>query len=362
MNLNLCYLKDRHINIAADSQLMKLVYKEVEDKLQINHRATIFLLLIKFIFYLALVGFFYTLIYLSNSTFLFIATYILYGLSLVLLGFNYAHDFCHNTVFKNKNLNNVSFIFIYMLLGAHGEAWKYRHVHSHHYAPNVKDYDSDLQITSLIRVEPTCQYRWFHRYQHWYALIAYMTYSLYWVFIKDFVIYFFDKDSQVKKTISYHFSFWIQKVVYIVYLFVLPLIYSGVPWYIVVIGFLLMHFIQSLFLLLTFFMTHHVEATEYFSADEEGYIRSSWFMNQVKSSNDFYPFSNAANFIFGGFNNHVAHHLFPHIHHVHYPALNKILYKSLRDNNVEPNVTGYFTGIISHLTHLKKMSYRPSNL
>jgi linoleoyl-CoA desaturase len=61
-------------------------------------------------------------------------------------------------------------------------------------------------------------------------------------------------------------------------------------------------------------MTHHVEHTEYPSV-QNGVINSSWLMNQVKSSNDMYPFSPAANFIFGGFNNHTAHHLFPHIHH-----------------------------------------------
>jgi linoleoyl-CoA desaturase len=338
---------------------MKLVYKAVEDQLKINHRSTIALLVIKFLVYLVLVAFFYILIYTTSNPFLFFLVFVLYGFSAVLFGFNYAHDFSHNTVFKNKQLNNAGFVFIYTLLGAHAEAWKYRHVHSHHYAPNVKDYDSDLQITSLIRVEPNSEWRWYHRFQHWYAPLAYMTYSLYWVFIKDFVIYFSDESSPNSKTFLYHLSFWLQKITYFGYLLVLPVFFSGFAWYIVLAAFLLMHFIQSLFLLFTFFMTHHVEATEYFSADEEGYIRASWFMNQVKSSNDFYPFSKTANFIFGGFNNHVAHHLFPHIHHVHYPELNRILYRELKQNNIEPNVTGFFTGVASHLAHLKNLSHKP---
>lgn len=339
---------------------MKLVYKEVEGHLKIDHHSTALLLVVKFIFYLASVCFFYTLLYTATNPVLLAAVYVFYGLSAVLFGFNYAHDFSHNTVFKNKQLNNAGFVFIYTLLGAHAEAWKYRHIHSHHYAPNVKDYDSDLQITSLIRVEPNSEWKWYHKFQHWYAPLAYMTYSLYWVFIKDFVIYFSDESSPGGKTVTYHVTFWLQKIVYFSYLLLLPLLFSGFAWYIVVVAFLLMHFVQSLFLLFTFFMTHHVEATEYFSADEEGYIRASWFMNQVKSSNDFYPFSKAANFIFGGFNNHVAHHLFPHIHHVHYPELNKILYRTLQENNIQPNVTGFFTGIASHLAHLKNLSCKPA--
>lgn len=352
-------MKDRHINITEDSRLMKLVYKEAEDHLKIDHRSTVLLLIVKFIFYFASVCFFYTLIYIATNPVLLVGVYVSFGVSAVLFGFNYAHDFSHNTVFKNKQLNNAGFVFIYTLLGAHAEEWKYRHIHSHHYAPNVKNYDSDLQITSLIRVEPNSEWQWYHKFQHWYAPLAYMTYSLYWVFIKDFVIYFSGETSREGKTVMYHVSFWVQKIVYFSYLLVMPLLFSGFTWYVVVVTFFLMHFVQSLFLLFTFFITHHVEATEYFSADEGGYIRTSWFMNQVKSSNDFYPFSKVANFIFGGFNNHVAHHLFPHIHHVHYPKLNRILYKVLQDNNIQPHVTGFFTGIASHLAHLRDLSRNP---
>eukprot|EP01136_Pigoraptor_vietnamica_P012239 Opistho-1_new@51955 len=102
-------------------------------------------------------------------------------------------------------------------------------------------------------------------------------------------------------------------------------------------------------------MTHHVEKTEYPTTDENGYINTSWLMNQIKSSNDIHPFSETANFILGGFNNHIAHHLFPHYHHIHYPELNRILYHALSKNNILPNQTTYWGGIISHLKLLKKM-------
>jgi linoleoyl-CoA desaturase len=338
---------------------MKTVYREVEEKLRINSGATLLLLSVKFAVYLSLAGFFYSLIYNTSNIFFFIAVYVSFGLSAVLFGFNFAHDFSHNTIFKNKKLNNLGFTILYTMVGAHAEAWKYRHIHSHHYAPNVKDYDSDLQITSLIRVEPGSEYKWFHRFQHVYAPVAYTTYSLYWVFIKDFVIFFSPGEYPFQKSIRYRLSFWVQKIVYISYLLILPLIFSGFSWYIVLIAFLCMHGVQSLFLLFTFFMTHHVEQTQYFTANKDGFIPASWFTNQVKSSNDFYPFSKTANFIFGGFNNHIAHHLFPHIHHVHYPELNKILYEVLLTNNIKPNVTGFFTGAWSHLKHLKQLSYKP---
>lgn len=73
-----------------------------------------------------------------------------------------------------------------------------------------------------------------------------------------------------------------------------------------------------------------------------------------------HPFSETANFILGGFNNHIAHHLFPHYHHIYYPKLNRILYRILLSNNIKPNQTSYWGGLISHLRLLKRMS-RPES-
>ena len=215
---------------------------------------------------------------------------------------------------------------------------------------------SDLKISKLIRVIPNSEYFWYHRYQHFYAPFAYTTYSLFWVFIKDFVILFSKDEYTDKKDFKYHLSFWTQKVFYLTFILVLPLLFSNQIWYTVLAGFLLMHLSQSLFLLFTFFMTHHVEQTEYPTTDNNGFIKTSWFMNQIKSSNDMHPFSETANFILGGFNNHIAHHLFPHYHHIHYPKLNRILYDILLENDIKPNRTTYRGGIVSHLRLLKRMS------
>lgn len=349
-------MRDKHIYIEQDSLLLKQLYQAVEKELRISRQKTILLLVSKFAFYFILMVVAYATIYISANELLFFVAFIAYGFLSVLMGFNFAHDFSHNTVFKNKALNNACFTCIYTLLGAHAEAWKYRHVHSHHYAPNVKDYDSDLQITHLIRVEPGCELKWYHKFQHIYAPLAYTTYSFYWVFIKDFVIYFTDKSTLKRTKIQYHISFWLQKIFYVTYLLILPGLYARQSWIVVIGAFIAMHLFQSLFLLFTFFISHHVEQTSYFDTNEDGYISTSWLSNQVKSSNDFYPFSQVANFIFGGFNNHVAHHLFPNIHHVHYPAVNKIMYRILRDNNMTPNITTFTGGVVSHLRHLKNMS------
>lgn len=350
-------MRDKHLRIARDSELLQSIYRQVEEQLVIDKRKTFWKIFMKFSCYFSLTVLLYSLLYTVTSPGVFITCFILYGFLSLLFAFNFSHDFSHNTVFNNKKLNHLCFIFIYAIVGAHAEAWKQRHVNSHHYAPNVEDYDSDLRISKLIRVIPDSHYYWFHQYQHIYAPLAYTTYSLFWVFIKDFVILYSKDEYEARKGFRYHLSFWLQKLFYISLILIFPLLFSHQSWYTVLTGFLLMHLSQSLFLLFTFFMTHHVEATAYPTTDENGYINTSWIMNQIKSSNDMHPFSETANFILGGFNNHIAHHLFPHVHHVHYPKLNRILYNILLVNNITPNQTSYWGGIRSHLRLLKKMSY-----
>ena len=349
-------MKDKHIHIPQHSELLKIIYAKVENELEINKSSFYIQLCIKFIFYCTLSITAYAGLFYFHQPVYFICCFLVYGFCSLLFAFNFSHDFSHNTIFKNKKWNNLGFTIIYLLMGAHAEAWKQRHIHSHHYAPNVEDYDSDLNISTLIRVIPKSKFKWHHRFQHIYAPLAYTSYSLFWVFIKDFVILFSKDEFIVKKGFTYHLSFWLQKLFYGSYLFVLPIIFSHQPWYIVIAGFIAMHLSQSLFLLFTFFMTHHVEKTAYPTTDHKGYINTSWLMNQVKSSNDMHPFSPTANFILGGFNNHIAHHLFPHIHHIYYPRLNKILYAILIDKGITPNQTTYIGGISSHLRLLKKMS------
>ena len=253
---------------------------------------------------------------------------------------------------KVRRLNQSCYLFLFTLLGAHAEGWRDRHVNSHHFAPNVSGYDSDLAISKLIRVIPNSRFYWYHKYQHWYASVLYTTYSLFWVLIKDVILFISKKD----KSLKYSYSFIVQKMLYLILLLGVPMYYGVQTIGMVVLGFLLMHLIQSLFLLFTFFMTHHVESSEYPKVSHFGTIQTSWIMNQIKSSNDFHPFSILANFVFGGFNNHIAHHLFPHIHHVFYPKLNRIIYKELMENGVIPNETSFFGGIQSHLCHLKNLS------
>jgi linoleoyl-CoA desaturase len=350
-------MRGQHIQIYEDSELLISIRAKISKELVINATKDKLFILFKFIFYLSLTVACYMSLFFTETRILFWGCFMLYGFLSLLFAFNFAHDFSHNTIFRSKKWNNIGFTLIYTLVGAHADAWKQRHINSHHFAPNVEGYDTDLNLSKLIRVIPHSKYYSFQRFQHIYAPLAYTIYSLFWIFIKDFVVFFSKDEYTPHKNFRYHLVFWTQKCFYLVYILVLPIVYTTHQWYVVLSGFLFMHLSLSLFLLFTFFMTHHVENTIYPATDEHENIETSWMMNQIKSSNDMHPFSKIANFIFGGFNNHIAHHLFPNIHHIYYPRLNIFLYKILNENRIQPNQTTYWGGIISHLRLLKRMSY-----
>lgn len=209
--------------------------------------------------------------------------------------------------------------------------------------------------STKIRLEPNSPNKWYHRFQHWYAPFAYASYSLFWIFVKDFRLLYGKGNHLPTRDLVYHFNFWIQKVTYSVYLIVLPLFFVQVSWQVVLFGILAMHLSQSWFVLFTFLITHHVDTTAYPATDKNGKIQSSWLRNQIESSNDFHPFSFYANFLFGGFNNHIAHHLFPHLPHPYYPAISRAIYPIIEANRIRANHNTYWGGIAAHFRHLKNL-------
>ena len=347
-------MQANHQQIKNHTDLYNSILRKINSNLDYNRKKSNLYFIFKGIVYSILAILSYWFIFQISDPFLFVFNFILYGFIAVLMCFNFAHDLSHHSIFKIPFWDNLLFEFIYTLVGAHPEAWKKRHINSHHYAPNVENFDTDLAITGLIRVLPSGDRKWYHKYQFLYAPFAYMSYSFYWVLLKDFIVLKKFAPKTLIQQLRYYLTFVVLKSFYFTYMLIIPMYYSQQSISVIIIAFIAMHLVQSVYTLFTFFITHHVDGSNYPTANSSGQINTSWFMNQIASSNDFYPFSNIANFIFGGVNNHIAHHLFPHINHYYYPKLNKILYEMLKDEGITPHQTTYFGGVVSHLALLKK--------
>src|SRR3990167_6845389 len=148
----------------------------------------------------------------------------LVGINLAAIGFNVMHDAAHGSYSTNDRLNNIM-AYSLNLMGGISFIWKQKHNYNHHTYTNVEGLDDDLDIRPWIRTNINQRKYWFHKYQHIYSLLLYVSTYLLWVFFQDFRIYFSGKvgDIKIKKiTIAEHFIFWGSKCGYFLIFLVIP--------------------------------------------------------------------------------------------------------------------------------------------
>ena len=123
-----------------------------------------------------------------------LAAYFLLTFTSLILSINLGHYAAHHAVTGNKRTDDFIFQTIFALQGLSGYVWQVRHNYSHHVLPNVKEHDTDLELTGLILLEPDAETaRWYHRYQHIYAPFLYAFTSFHLLFVQDFK-FFLEKD------------------------------------------------------------------------------------------------------------------------------------------------------------------------
>ena len=82
----------------------------------------------------------------------------------------------------------------------------------------------------------------------------------------------------------------------------------------------------------------------------------SWVRHQIVTTCDFATHNKLIINLFGGFNHHVVHHLFPNICHIHYKKLSKIVKETTKEFNLPYHQHKTFFGAIkSHLTLLNQL-------
>ena len=118
-----------------DADLFQELRKQVNetvDKLEPQRRNDIIL---KAILFPALYILFYctALIWSANET-IYQFAFFMMGILLVLNFLNLIHEAVHNTLFRNKRINNW-YVHFFDLMGANSYIWKIRHIRLHHNYP-----------------------------------------------------------------------------------------------------------------------------------------------------------------------------------------------------------------------------------
>ncbi|MDX1350447.1 MAG: fatty acid desaturase [Putridiphycobacter sp.] len=293
-----------------------------------------------------------TLIFSKNVTTAFWAMAAMGPLA-ILIGINVAHDAAHGNI-STKNWVNILFLHCFDLLGANSYMWKNRHVYSHHTYPNILDNDADLKQNPLVRIFPSSEILPAHKYQFIYAPFLYLLYTINWLFFRDFQDFTQKKIGSLtlqehpKKQIIRLVFF---KLLYFTYILIIPLVFSSLPWPYFLLAFFCMNFFASLLITLALIPSHVAENSLFLLPNKEGIMPTSWSHHQVLSVIDFATNNWFLNFFFGGFNHHIAHHLFPGINHIHSTKITPIIKKTVLEFDLPYNYEPSF--INAYLSHFK---------
>jgi linoleoyl-CoA desaturase len=230
----------------------------------------------------------------------------------------------------------------------------------HHTYTNIPGHDEDIEVApGLVRISEEEKVNKLQRYQHFYAFLLYGLASLSWVMRKDYKKFFQKQIGQHDNTnhppIEY-FNLFFYKALYYTLFIILPLYVLDITWWQFIIGFVCMHLAEGLVLGLVFQLAHVVEGMAFPVPDETGNIDEAWAVHQMQTTANFARKSWLANFLCGGLNMQIEHHLFPRICHIHYAAISDIVKKTAIEFRVPyiENPT-FLSALRSHYRMLKRL-------
>lgn len=282
---------------------------------------------------------------------------VVHGFFTAMIGLNIAHDAIHGAYATSPRGNRIlgsSF----NLIGANDFMWKCSHNGMHHSHANIVGYDADIDQIPVIRLHPHQDLWWIHRFQHFYIFFFYSLTSIAWVFARDYVEYFHPKINGKNKTVRpvrELLRMVLYKFIYYSLFVAIPFMVMDIPWQYFVIGFVIMHLVEGLTLALIFQLAHVTEGTNFPQPDDDGKIDHCWAAHQLYTTANFGCKNDFLNYICGGLNFQIEHHLFPAICHVHYKHIAPIVEQTAKEYGLPYNKhPTYFGALNSHIRQLKE--------
>ena len=153
----------------------------------------------------------------------------------------------------------------------------------------------------------------------------------------------------------------ISKIIYLAVWIVIPMLLLDIAWWKILIGFFLMHYTAGLILSVVFQLAHIMEDAEMPQPQQDGTMKNTWAVHQLKTTVNFSTKNRIVNWFTGGLNHQVEHHIFPHISHIHYTKISKIVKETAKEFNLPYNeYKSTRKAIIAHFKHLREMGMKPA--
>ncbi len=283
----------------------------------------------------------------------FFALQIIMGVGLAGIGLAVMHDANHGAYSKSRLVNRIIGYSI-NVVGSNATNWRIQHNVKHHTYTNIDEHDEDIMPKGgIIRLSPNSGRKKVHKFQHIYAWFLYGLMTISWIVVKD-----------VKQLIGYTRNGLLQKqqpvvrawtwlittkIFYYIYMLAIPMIFSPYSWWMIILGFVVMHYIAGFILAVVFQPAHVIEGSAFPQPDEKDVIDENWSIHQLKTTCNFAPKNKILSWYVGGLNYQIEHHLFPNICHVHYRKISKIVRKTAEEFNVPyRSYDTFWSALVSH--------------
>jgi linoleoyl-CoA desaturase len=290
---------------------------------------------------------------------------IVIGVGMAGVGMNVMHDGNHESFSSKKWVNKLMGSSIYILAG-NVYNWKVQHNVLHHTFTNIQGHDEDIDAGRIIRFTKHAKWLKIHKFQKYYSFFLYGLLTINWAITTDFKQMY----TYLKRKLSYGkfpnpTKEWtvliVTKIAYYLLWIVLPLLILDIAWWKVLIGFFVMHYTAGMILSVVFQLAHVVPKAAMPLPDKEGNLEHTWAVHQLYTTSNFAPTNKFVSWYTGGLNHQVEHHIFPHISHIHYGKIAKIVKATALEFNLPYNE--YKTtrkAIIEHFKQLKSLGAKPS--
>jgi linoleoyl-CoA desaturase len=317
-----------------------------------------------FMFSIYLIPYFFMISGLYSSYAIFLGLCAVMGFGTAGIGLSIMHDANHGA-YSTKTWKNQLLGYSLNLVGGHSFNWKVQHNVLHHTYTNIHDADEDISPRGVLRMCPQSDWKPIHKYQHFYAWFLYGMLTFVWIIFKDFVrLIKYQKDGMVKKQKASIIREWVililTKIIYIGYVFVVPLYLTSFSFAQIFLGFFVMHYIAGFILAIIFQPAHVIEGTEYPKPDLTGNMENSWAVHQMHTTTNFGHREKLFSWYVGGLNYQVEHHLFPTICHVHYRKIASIVKKTAEEFGLPyKSKDTFMQALRAHGRLLKELGQKP---
>lgn len=282
------------------------------------------------------------------------------------IGLSVMHDANHGA-YSNRPWVNTLIGYSLNLVGACSFTWKIQHNVLHHTFTNVHEEDEDISPRGLLRLTPHSPWKWIHKYQHLYAWFFYGLMTIVWLFFKDFDrINRYHRKGLVTKQKANITREWlvllVTKLIYIGYIFVIPVVFTPFAWWQVILAVISMHYFAGFLLAIIFQPAHVIEGSEFpLPNSADNMLQTNWAVHQLLTTTNFGNRSRWFSWYVGGLNFQIEHHLFPNICHVHYRGIQPIVKETAEEFGLPYKSTRTFLeAVMKHAKLLKQLGVRPA--